>query len=73
MGYLPDYSSNKQVDARWNLVDQTFGTAAFNFNSLSASVIIDNRTVMSQVNITSPNYSVITNPTLPTYTEVSIG
>ena len=84
MKYLPDYTTTEEIEARWNLVQQTFAEASFNFNSLSARVLLDHRTLMSQVNVVSPTYSFITNvpdPTYaaieeilkPTFTEVTIG
>lgn len=73
MGFVADFSSNKKVNATWNLVETTFSTTAFNFNSLDSIVLLDNTTIMSQVNIAIPTFTAVTPPTQPTYTEVTIG
>tara|TARA_R100000278_G_C5450812_1_gene157315 strand:+ start:757 stop:978 length:222 start_codon:yes stop_codon:yes gene_type:complete len=73
MGFVADFSSNQKVNATWNLVESTFSTTTFDFNSLDSVVLLDNTTVMSEVSVAIPTLTAVIPPTQPTYTEVTIG
>tara|TARA_R100001463_G_scaffold2994_2_gene12434 strand:- start:4320 stop:4541 length:222 start_codon:yes stop_codon:yes gene_type:complete len=73
MGFTPTYSQESVISATWNLADVTFSTASFDFNSLTATVIIDNTTTLSEISIATPVYTAVPEVAIPTYSEVQYG
>ena len=71
MGFVTQYGQEQEISATWNLADITFGNANFSFNSLTATVIIDNTTTLSEINIDTPVYTNVPDIPLPTYTAVA--
>jgi len=71
MGFVTQYGQEQEISATWNLADITFNNATFSFNSLTATVIIDNTTTLSEININTPVYTNVPDIPLPTYTAVA--
>ncbi len=70
MGFVTQFGQSQEVSATWNLANITFGNANFTFDSLTATVILDNTTTLSEINIGTPVYTDVDIP-LPTYTAVA--
>tara|TARA_Y100000592_G_scaffold41123_1_gene65144 strand:- start:14 stop:268 length:255 start_codon:yes stop_codon:yes gene_type:complete len=71
MSFVTQYGQEQEISATWNLADITFSTADFSFNSLTATVIIDNTTTLSEISIDKPVYTIVPDIPLPTYTAVA--
>ena len=72
MGFVTQYGQEQEISATWNFADITFGNANFSFNSLTATVIIDNTTTLSEINIDTPVYTNVPDIPLPTYTAAQV-